>query len=628
VRKAVPLTYRPVDLTGTRNVSEGMESIRAMAKQWIFKAHDAAAIADLAGSARIEPVIAQLLLGRGIVEPKLVSSFLESRFADLRDPDLLPGITEAAVRIVAAIESKTPITVYGDYDADGMTGASILFSCLRLLQADVQYFLPNRLEDSYGLSCESIRRLAALGRKLIVSVDCGIGSIDEAILCRELGLDLIVTDHHRIGETIPNATVVVHPALRGAAYPFHGLCGAGVAFKLAWAICQESCRAKKVSAPLREFLLQATTMAAIGTIADVVPLLDENRILVHHALKRIHECAPLGLRALIRQAKLADKATLSAEDIAFSIAPRLNAAGRLGQAQLGVELLTTQDASRAQALAEYIDRLNTDRESLERSVVLAASKQVKEQYSVEEDSALVLAAPGWHLGVIGVAASRLSEKFFRPVVVIGMDSTGQKHATGSARSQGIVDLYAILLQCQEHLVSCGGHAAAAGLRIEEKQIGSFREAFCECVATQLQGQRPVAKLNVDAETTLKQLHLGTVSTMEKLAPFGASNPRPVLVASNVELAEPAKTMGAGDRHLSVRISQNGTVLRGVAFGQAEWIEPLNSHSGQLDIAFRPNINEFQGMKRVELQLLDWRVAKIPVQAPYSSSTSHESRVAL
>jgi len=597
-----------------------------MAKQWLFKGHDSAAISELAQSASVDMVVAQLLYGREIINRDEISRFLEARFSDLREPELLPGIVDASQKIYAAVTAKTPITVYGDYDADGMTGTSILFNCLRLLGADVQYFVPNRLEDSYGLSCDAIEKLAQRGRKMLVSVDCGIGSIREAERCRDLGIELIITDHHRMGETLPLASAIVHPALPGHDYPFHGLCGAGVAFKLAWALCQHASQAKKVSIALRDFLLQATTLAAIGTVADVVPLLDENRLIVRHALKLMLEHAPLGLKALLKQTKLHEKKGLTAEDIAFTIAPRLNAAGRLGQAQLGIELMTTQDPKRAETLAEYIDRLNADRESLERSIVIAATKQAKEQFDIENDSALVLSAPGWHLGVIGVVASRLSEKFHRPVVIIGMDPIGQKPATGSARSQGIIDLHSTLKLCREHLVSCGGHAAAAGLRIEENKIASFRDAFCEAVSGHLKGHQPVAQLQIDAETTLKQMNLNTVSMMEKLAPFGAGNPRPVLVASNVELAESAKAMGAGDRHMTARFTQFGSVMRAVAFGQSDWIEPMNNHKGQFDIAFRPNINEYNGMKSVQLQLLDWRVSRIAAQSPHSPRTSKAENI--
>ncbi len=599
-----------------------------MPKRWVFRGHDSESIQSLSTESQIDPIIAQLLWARGIVNPRDIQFFLDAKFSDLRDPSLLPGVDAAADRIMAAVKSREPITIYGDYDADGMTATAILLLCLQLLGADVSYYVPNRLEDCYGLSRDAIERIAKLGRKLIVSVDCGIGAIEEAEYCRELGLDLIVTDHHLIGEQLPNATAIVHPALPGTNYPFHGLCGASVAFKIAWRLCQLESQSKKVSDRLRSFLLQAMSLAAVGTVADVVPLLDENRILVRHSLSLMTQHAPLGLRCLMSLTKLDTKSQLSAEDIAFTLAPRLNAAGRLGQAQLGVELLTTQDPARAQSLAEYINRLNTDRESLERSIVLAASKQAKEQFDLENDSAFVLASPGWHLGVLGIAASRLADKFSRPVVVISMDSTGQRDATGSGRSGGFINLCEAFEGCRTHLTSCGGHAAAAGLRLPEKNIVEFREAFCDYVTRKFDGKNPVAMLDVDAETTLGQLNMHTVSLIERLAPFGSCNPRPVLVASNVKLHEPAKTIGTGDRHVSVKFSQAGTVMRGVAFSQPDWIEPLNSHAGEFDIAFRPNINEFRGMRRVELQLLDWRVAKIAMSGENMPTSARPSQTPL
>lgn len=587
----------------------------------MFRGVDIAASQALAERASTDLVVAQLLYQRGITDPVYISGFLDPKFSDLRDPTLLPNLTLAAERVYRAIIDKTPITIYGDYDADGMCGTAILFNGLKLLGADVQYYIPNRLEDAYGLSCQSLEKLAERGRKLIVSVDCGIASVKEAERCRELGIELIVTDHHTIGEQLPSASHIVHPALPGHGYPFHGLCGAAVAFKLAWGICQLASQSNKVNEAQRTYLLEATCLAAVATIADVVPLLDENRILVKSALKLMLQTPPLGLAELIKQSGLSQTSMLTAENIAFKIAPRINAAGRLGQAQLGVELLTTRDPERAKTLAEYLGRLNEDRDSLERSVTLAATKQLKEQFDSEQDAAFVLSGAGWHLGVIGVVAGRIADKYHRPTVMIGLDPMGQKPGTGSARSQGIVDLHAILCECRDHLISCGGHAAAAGLKVEEKKIPAFRDAFLEAISTKLKGQKPVETLNIDAEVTLKQISsLDLIYRLEKMAPFGAANPRPVLVASNVTLAEPAKAMGSGNRHLDVKLLQNGTRMRGVAFGQAEWIEPLNTHQGQFDIAFRPQLNEFNGMKRVELQLLDWRVAKLSPEQPHSAST--------
>lgn len=580
-----------------------------MAKRWIFRAHDSSSFLQFASQLKIDPVVSQLLLSRGISQIDAARLFLECKFSDLRDPQDLPGIDVAAQRILRAVRDREPIVIYGDYDADGMCATAILESFLKMLGADVTYYVPNRLEDAYGLSCESITRLASLGRKLLVTVDCGIGSIREAQLCRELGLDLIVTDHHSCGDTLPDAVAIVHPKLPNAHYPFAGLCGAGVAFKLAWRMSQILADNKaKVAGQHRDFLLMAMTIATIGTVADVVPLVDENRILVRTALQLMTKHGPLGLKELIRVTKLDAKQAISAEDIAFSLAPRLNAAGRLGQAQLGVELLTTQDPERATALAQYLDRLNADRDSIERSITLAASKQAKEQLEAAAEPALVLHSPGWHLGVIGIVAGRMAERFHRPVVIISSDPMGQKPATGSGRSAGVVDLHSAFVACREHLDSCGGHAAAAGLRIQDRKIPEFREALCDHVRKTIGERDPEQTLMVDAEATFQELSLQTVTLIESMAPFGAGNPRPVFVASNVQLHEPAKPFGQGDRHVGIRFKQHGQILRAVAFSQPEWAEKINSHSGSFDLAFRPNINEFNGMRKVELQLVDWRAS--------------------
>ncbi len=597
-----------------------------MPKTWVFRGHDPKTFLLLAEQVGIDPVISQLLCRRGISDPASARSFLEARFTDLRDPGLLPGIEPACERILRAVANREPIVVYGDYDADGMTATAILMSCLELLGADVTYFVPNRLEDSYGLSTESIERLVQRGKRLIISVDCGISAIEEAKHCEALGAELIITDHHLCGDVLPQAVAIVHPNLPGSTYPFPGLCGAGVAFKLAWRLCQLASGSARVQDAHRAFLMSAMGLAALGTVADVVPLLDENRILVRNALPLLQKLAPLGLQAVLKLTGLAAKSALSAEDLAFTLIPRLNAAGRLGQAQLGVELLTTRDPQRAEALAQYLERLNADRESLERSMTLAASKQAREQYDLSSEPALVLHAPGWHLGVIGIVASRLADKFQRPVVIISSDPTGQKSATGSGRSAGIIDLHDAFHACRDHLIGCGGHAAAAGLRIEERRIPEFREAFCDFVRQRLGDTDPVMRLHVDAETTFGQLNLKTLELIESMAPFGAANPRPVLVASDVELHEPAKRFGNGEKHLNARFRQHGVILRAVAFSQADWLEPMNSHPGKFDLAFRPVINEFQGFKKVELHLVDWRVAKSSPAAPKQSSVADAQSV--
>ena len=303
-----------------------------MPKFWRIHPHDPARIADLERAARVPSVVAQLLICRGICEPAAIRDFLECKLAALRDPDLLPGIPEAADRIMSAVTAAKKIVVYGDYDADGMTATALLLNCLHLLVAQASYYVPHRIDEGYGLNDEALCTLAARGEQMVITVDCGIASVAEAKTAKELGLELIVTDHHQFAAELPQAAAIVHPRLPGTAYPFGELSGAGVAFKLAWALCQRASQAKRVSPVMRSFLLQAVGLAAIGTVADVVPLLDENRILVRHGLAALKQRPTLGVAHLMRVCKLHEKRTLDCDDIGFSFAPRLNAAGRLGQA--------------------------------------------------------------------------------------------------------------------------------------------------------------------------------------------------------------------------------------------------------------------------------------------------------
>ncbi|HEX4128615.1 MAG TPA: single-stranded-DNA-specific exonuclease RecJ [Pirellulales bacterium] len=584
-----------------------------MAKRWRYRPHDAARVTALEREAGVPAVVAHLLLSRGIDQPQRVRDFLDCKLSHLRDPAELPGAAEAAERLYAAIADRRKIVVYGDYDVDGVTGTSLLWQCLRLLGAEATTYVPHRIEEGYGLNDEALRTLAAQGAKVVVTVDCGIASVAEARTARELGLELIITDHHCLGAQLPEAAAIVHPAVGPAGAP-SPLSGAGVAFKLAWALCQRASGAKRVSDRMREFLLDAVALAAIGTVADCVPLIDENRVLVQYGLRALGERPSIGLASLARLAELDRKPELGCEDIAFALAPRINAAGRLGQAQLAVELLTTASAERAAALAEYMNELNASRQSLERSIYLAAHKQIVEQHGPECDAAFVVADYDWHPGVIGIVAGRLAEKLHRPVVLIALDATGVKPGTGSARSIAGFDLHAALAECGEHLLSHGGHAVAAGLRIALENVAAFREQFCEVAAARLSHEQRQAELWIDAEVPLAALTLQTVCDLERLAPFGIGNHRPVFAASAVALAEAPRRIGGGGRHLSLQLSQGPVRLRGVAFGGGDWLDELSASGGTVDIVFRPVINAFRGRRSVELQLTDWRVSEPVVSA--------------
>jgi single-stranded-DNA-specific exonuclease len=584
-----------------------------MAKRWHIRSHDPVSIAALQRAAGVPDVVAQLLICRGITDPTKARSFLEPKLADLYDPETLPGCAAAARRIHAAVSARERIVIYGDYDVDGMSGTAILYLCLKLLGAEVSYYVPHRVDEGYGLNCEAVQSWGGGRAALMVTVDCGIGGVEEAAVARKCGLDLIITDHHTIGSQLPDAEAIVHPQLDGA-YPFHGLSGSGVAFKLAWAVCQQASGAQKVSPRMRDFLVQAVGLAALGTVADVVPLVDENRVLVHHGLASLAQCPTLGLATLMKLAKVEPKTNgdgkprLDSEDIGFALAPRLNAAGRLAQAQLGVELLVTDRADRALELAQYIDQLNGSRQTLERSMQIAAKKQIEERFNEADDPAFVLAERGWHAGVIGIVAGRLAEKYHRPVVLISLDAMSNRPGIGSARSVPGFDLHATLEACDECLLAHGGHAAAAGLKIDEDRIDAFRAAFCEVAAAEISEQQRVADLLIDAEFPLSAFTTKTVGQIERLAPFGQHNARPLLCATGATLQGPPKTIGAGGRHLSLRLSQHGVSLRAVAFGQAEWAEPMMALNRPFDIAFRPVINNFQGRQNVELHLVDWREA--------------------
>lgn len=577
-----------------------------MTRPWRIHPHDPERIASLGRAARIPAVVAQLLISRGISDPAQARQFLDSRLSDLRDPAQMPGCAHAAERIDDAVRQGKRVVIYGDYDVDGVSGTAILRQCLKLLGGNVGYYVPSRLEEGYGLNAAAIARLAAEKAELLVTVDCGIGSIDEALAARQCGLELIITDHHEPSARLPEAAAIVHPRLPGSQYPFGGLSGSGVALKLAWAICQRASGATKVAPVMRDFLVQAVGLAALGTVADVVPLVDENRVLVRHGLTSLKQPTLPGVKALLDVSGLGDRSRLDAEDIAFQLAPRLNAAGRLGQAQLAVELLVTDRPDRAKELAQYLDGLNSNRQTLERSVYLAANKQISQQADLDGDSALVLAQHGWHPGVIGIVAGRLAEKYHRPAVLIAWEKLGVRPGIGSARSVPGFDLHAALEACTEHLVSHGGHAAAAGLTIEEAKFEAFRASFCEHVAAHIGAAGLATELRIDAEAPLSAFTVEIVEQIEQLAPFGHGNFRPLLCASGVALADPPRPMGASGRHLAVRLCQHDTTVRAVAFGREDWAEPLSAVTGLLDVAFRPIINAYRGRRSVELHLADWR----------------------
>jgi single-stranded-DNA-specific exonuclease len=586
----------------------------AVAKTWRLLPHDPAAVQKLAAALQVAPVTAQLLLNRGLSEPAAARRFLDAPLSGLHPPDLLPGVPEAADRLLDAARAGRRICVYGDYDVDGCTGAAILLQCLRLLGAKPELYVPHRLEEGYGLNCDALRQLAADGVSLVVTVDCGIASVAEAEEARRLGLELIVTDHHEMKETLPAAAVLVHPRLPGTAYPFGWLCGSAVAFKLAWALAQRACGSPKVTPAFRECLLDAVALAALGVVADVVPLHDENRILVRHGLKQLRQTSRPGLQALCTVAGL-ERGAVTAGDVGFRLAPRLNAAGRLGCARLVVDLLTTPQAEKALELARYLEDQNAKRQALERHLVHEARQQIAAEGRLAEP-ALVLAGEGWHAGVIGIVAGRLADLYGRPALMIALpdaaassDSAPGRAGLGSGRSINGFPLHEALRACGDLLLGHGGHHAAAGFRILPGNVDAFRERFCAYTANFYPGGMPAPTLVLDAEVPLAALTFGLLEDLDRLEPYGADNRRPLYLAGDLAVVGEPRKVGNGERHLSFRVRQQGTILKAIAWGMADRAEELMSAGGACSLAFTPRPNEWQGWRSIDLEVTDLQAGR-------------------
>ena len=569
-----------------------------MGRQWIIPAvsPDSAVAARRWG---VEPIVAQLLLNRGVLPGQPCKAFLSPVLKDLHPPALLPGTAKAAEMIVDAVRSRAPIVLYGDYDVDGTTGVAILWHLLQAAGADVRFYVPHRLEEGYGLSLEATKRLIGEGAGLIVTIDCGITAVDVADAVRATDVSLIITDHHAPHEALPRADAIVHPTV-GGSYPNPHLCGAGVAFKLAWAIAQRISGAERVRPEFRDLLLELLPLAALGTIADVVPLLEENRIIAKHGLKGLVSTSLPGVRALIETAGL-NRDRISCYDVGFRLAPRINAAGRMGHARLAVELLTRADVDRAREITLYLEEHNRSRQATERRIVKQAVAMI-EQGNLASDArrAIVLASEGWHAGVIGIAAARIVDQYNRPTVMIALaDDEGQ----GSARSVRHFDLATALRACQDDLLAHGGHAMAAGLHIAADRVSSFTERFVALANNQLTGDDLVPKLRLDAEVTLGALTLPTTEAIQEIGPFGVGNPRPRLATEWIELAGEPRCVGRSQGHLKASFAQGGTRINAIGFGLASMIEDLKQHR-RCRVAFEPIINEYNGQRNVEMQMLD------------------------
>ncbi|MDA1195309.1 MAG: single-stranded-DNA-specific exonuclease RecJ [Planctomycetota bacterium] len=569
-------------------------------------------ITRLAARLDVPPVVARLLWLRGVDTETRARTFLNPRLADLSPPEGLPNLDTATERLARALRSGERIAVCGDYDVDGMTGTALLVRFFRLAAGDaesqVRWAIPDRERDGYGLSIDAIERLAADDVNVIVTVDNGVTAVEPIRRAVELGIDVIITDHHLPGAEVPPALAILNPRLAAVGTNFddagaHDLCGCGLAFQLAWAVADRLKGHGVDPVALKAFLRDAIGLVALATVCDVVPLRGQNRLLVAAGLAAIRRSPHPGLQALLEVAEVG-ALPLTTEDVGFKLGPRLNAAGRLGKPELVIELLTADDAARARDLARELDAANQERRQIERGVLLLAEAEAQQLVDDGDPSALVVWGEGWHLGVVGIVAARLVDRFARPAVVIGLDGA---RGRGSCRTADGVDLHRALTDSAAHLGSYGGHAAAAGLDIAHENAPAFREAFCRAVSTQRNGAPPVRVIEFDAETGTDDWSLSLVEAIRRLAPFGNGNPEPVFVVRGAQVAGRPRLMGHASAHLSFALKQATGAIRVIGFRQSAFYD-LAASGVPIDLAVTPMVNEWRGTRTPELRLLDMRSA--------------------
>ena len=563
---------------------------------WNTRPFDEAQAAELAQTLGVSPVTGRLLAIRGLTDPDDARRFLKPSLDQLLDPFRLTDLEKAADRLLAAIASKERIAVHGDYDVDGITSTVILRRAIELLGGNVGHFIPERLTDGYGLQPNTVDRLHAEGVKIIVSVDCGIRGAEAALRARDLGVDLIITDHHEPDTHLPVALAIVNPKRHDCTYPDKNLAGVGVALKLVQALCSKSGKTNWLPAFVK--------IAAIGTLADVVPLVGENRVIAKLGLEMLTKGPhKVGLRALFEAAGLTGK-TIDSYHIGFMVAPRINAAGRMSTPDIATRLLLASDegmADEAKGLAEQLETENTRRRQEDQDILAKAKKIVESDPDIGSRSVLVVAGEGWHRGVIGIVASKIVDAFYRPAIVLSVDGD---IAHGSCRSIPGFDMLAALESCAPMLARFGGHKAAAGLQLESGRIREFRQKINEH-ADQLLGPddlRP--RLWLDGPLSFKDLNDRVVSELNALAPFGPSNPRPKFHTGPVEVSDGPRILK--ERHLKMSVKQEGRVLRAIQWNAAEREEKLVAQRGGVEIAYTVEENEFRGEKYVELRLEDFR----------------------
>jgi single-stranded-DNA-specific exonuclease len=561
--------------------------------RWLLpKTPDPVAVAQLCAELHLPKLLCELLVSRGYREVESAKRYLRPRLEHLHDPSELGDMGRAVERIVRAIRNREMMLVHGDYDVDGICSTTILTRTFRRLGGSVTPFIPQRLRDGYDLTSAGVAAARAAGATLVVTCDCGTSALAPVAELQRSGIDVIISDHHLPGGPLPEAFAMLNPRKPNCTSTDKDLCAAGVAFKLALAVT-------KAMGASPNPVLNMIDLAALATIADVAPLRGENRVLSIYGLRQLNETKSVGLRAMIRAAGL-DQRPITAGRVGFILAPRLNAAGRVGSAMRGVELLLTTEESAANPIARELEELNTQRQQMDREVLDQAREMVK-ALDLEQTFGIVLAAEGWHPGVIGIVASRLVEEFGRPTILIALEGDEGK---GSGRSISPFDLHAGIGRCRDLLLRFGGHRSAAGVTIARDKVGEFARCFNDVARETLTLDDLVPELRADLEVRLADVNDGLEALLRHVEPCGIGNPAPVLVARGVRVVAPPKVVGKDG--LRVRLEQDGTELTALAWGMA-WRAPELSVGASIDVAFRLERDEWNGESRLQARLADFRV---------------------
>lgn len=568
-----------------------------MEKRWVIKERgDQVVVKQLASALGVPESLANLMVQRGINTPAEARAFFEPSLDDLHDPFLMKDMNRAVDRISSALAKNERILVYGDYDVDGTTSVAMMYSFMSKLHSNIDYYIPDRYSEGYGISTQGMDYAAETGCRLIIALDCGIKAVEKVKYARSKGLDIIICDHHLPGDSIPDATAVLDPKQPGCSYPYKELSGCGVGFKLIQAY-------GRIHTLNPEEAYQYLDLVAVSIASDIVPITGENRILAYFGLKRLNDAPGTGLREIIREAEITRK--LSIEDVVFKIGPRINAAGRMESGRKAVELLVSSDSKLASGISKMINDCNNERRNVDRNITTEAMRMISDDQAGSNSRTTVLFNPTWHKGVIGIVASRLIETYYRPTVIL-TESNG--FATGSARSVPGYDLYQAIEACSDLLESFGGHMFAAGLTMKKENVPEFTRRFEKFVTDTILDEQMVPRIFVDAELSPGEINIDYYNLLNRFQPYGPENTAPVFVSKNVYDTGNGKMVGQSGEHLKLEIcheSSGVTLFPAIAFGQAHRWDYIRANK-PFDICYTLEMNDFRGFRSLQLNIRDIR----------------------